>query len=114
MKLKDLVCLTKKSNSCYVSVVDLTEFPDREHIEVDLENGTWILSPTSPWVGRDRINRERGPFVIGSGVYSEDGRTYPHDLVGLFDRTDTKQLRSMASAALATHSSANRSAWSDD
>jgi hypothetical protein len=97
MKLENLVCLTKGSNPSNVRVIELANFFYKEHVEVDLEKGTWEISSSSTWITPG--DKRRGPFRIGSSVRSSDVWSYPYHILGIYDRTNTRHLESMASEA---------------
>lgn len=105
MKLADLICLTKKSNSSHVRAVSFARFKDREHIDVDPTKGTWSIGPTSIWT-----TYRKGPFKIGAGINPEYPGTYPHDLVGIYDRAKISHLDSMVFDAYSIGSDSSRGA----
>jgi hypothetical protein len=94
VKLEDLVCLMKRDNGPYVTVVDLDHFSWEDKIEIDLEREEWKIPPSSNFV-----TRERGPFQIGSAVELYGRRTYPYGLIGLYNRTEVEHMSAMACSA---------------
>ncbi len=103
MKLENLVYLTKESNSSHVQAVSIAKFADKAHITVDLVHGTWSFGPTSVW-----ITHKKGPFKIGVGVRPEYPGAYPHNLVGIYDRSKIEHLDNMVSEAYSIGSSSSR------
>lgn len=88
---RNLVFLTKESNSCYFRVE--SEQPDG--IVVNLRRGTWRLAEANPYTYEQPIERKIGRDCRDYGYHG----SRPYGVIGVFDRTVLEHLKVMVSVA---------------